>query len=114
MPHIIFLKKNKNYVKEKQLKFLFNVPYKSTFNVIEMCFHLIKNIIYKEIFNKMKNMEKRVHLLVDDTEINNNIKKIYLKELEIYKTFYINNTEKINLIYDDKKFLSKKTKKKRK
>lgn len=104
-------KQIKEYIKKNKIKFLFNVPYKSNFNAIEMCFHFFKNKIYKEIFNNINSLEKRINNLINDDEINNNMEKIYLKTLEIYKAFYINNIDKVTLMAQNKNFLSKKKKK---
>ena len=57
-------KQIKEYIKKNKIKFLFNVPYKSNFNAIEMCFHFFKNKIYKEIFNNINSLEKRINNLI--------------------------------------------------
>ena len=42
----------KSFAKLKKLKILFNCPYQSEFNAIEMAFNLIKVNMYKNIINK--------------------------------------------------------------
>jgi len=41
-----------------KMKVLFNVPYKSSFNMIEKVFRFIKNITYKTIYSKKKNLKE--------------------------------------------------------
>lgn len=105
----------KKYVKNNKLKFFFNVPYKSNFNTIELCFHLMKNQLYKEIHNKINDLAERIRILIDDKDINKNIRKIYLKTLETYREFYMTNFDKLksNDIFE-KNFLNKKRKRKKK
>ena len=107
-------KEVKKYFKEKKLKFLFNVPYKSNFNCIELCFNLIKNILYKEIYKNIKDLENRICFLLDDKELNQHINKIYVKTLKVYRQFYIQNQEIIkNMAQDEQFLLNKKMKRKR-
>lgn len=104
----------KKYAKDEKIRILFNVPYKSTFNAIELCFHLIKNKIYKEINANISKLENRINFLINDEDINKNIKKLYLKTIYNYKEFYENNIEKLRTIEKKKNFLNKKRKLKKK
>lgn len=85
----------KKFYKEKKLKILFNCPYKSKFNSIELVFNLIKNKLNKEIFKTQKDYMERIDCLINDETINNNIKKVFKKTFEKYLEFYINNIENL-------------------
>ena len=99
----------KEFAQLQKLKFLFNLPYKSQFNAIEMVFHLIKNILYKEINISFDGSCERINLLINDNDINNNVKKVYLKTIKIYNEYYIKNISKIDLLFKDiKKIKNKK------
>jgi len=78
----------KEFAKKEQLKFLFNVPYKSDFNGIELIFHLIKNNIYKEIQKNMKEMTKKIIFYIDDENTNKNVIKAYLQIYEKFIEFF--------------------------
>lgn len=88
-------KEIRKFYKEKRLKILFNCPYKSEFNSIELVFNLIKSKLNKEIFKTQKEYITRIEFLINDKAINNNIKKIYKKTFEKYLEFYINNMENL-------------------
>lgn len=107
-------KEIRKFAKKEKLKILFNVPYKSNFNAIELCFHLIKNRLYKEINTNIDLLANKISFLINDDEINKNIKKLYLKTLINYKDFYENNKEKIKNLRENNKFLQKKRKIKKK
>lgn len=59
----------KKFLKDEKLKFLFNVPYRSNFNCIELSFNLIKNKLYKERYKNKKLLEDRLCFLLDSNEI---------------------------------------------
>ena len=88
-------KKTKIYYKEAKLKILFNCPYKSDFNAIELVFNLIKNNLRKEIHKNQKDYAEKIVKLINDEIINDNVKKVYKKTLENYLSFYLDNISKI-------------------
>ena len=104
----------KQFLKDQKLKFLFTVPYKSNFNCIELCFNLIKNKLYKEIYKNIKLLEERICFLLDNDEISQNINKIYVKTLKVYKEFYLKNKETIKKLENDKQFFLNKKRIRRK
>ena len=85
----------KVFAESKKLKFLFNCPYKSEFNAIEMVFNLIKTNLYKEIFIKQNQLTKRIEFYLNDPDTNKKIMKIYEKTLEKYLEFYTKNIDKL-------------------
>ena len=76
-----------------------------------MVFHLIKNILYKEINISFDGLCERINLLINDNDINNNVKKVYLKTIKIYNEYYIKNISKIDLLFKDIKKIKRKRKK---
>ena len=106
----------KEFSKKNQIKILFNIPYKSEFNAIEIAFHLIKNNLYKEIPTNQKELIKRILYYIDDKSINDYIPKVYIKTLETYVKFYEENLHKINFssLTKKKKKRNKKKKKSKK
>ena len=92
------------------MKFLFNVPYKSEFNGIELVFNLIKSHLYNEIHKNLKELTDKIVLYIDDKDINNNIIKVYKKTFEEYVKFFEANLNVINSL----KFENNKNKAKRK
>ena len=74
----------KEFAKKNQLKFLFNVPYKSEFNGIEIIFY------------------------IEDENINKDAKKVYKKTYEECIRFYEKYLGKINAISLNKKKPKKK------
>jgi transposase len=97
-------KKVKLLIKKKGLKLLFNIPYKSEFNAIEIAFHLIKNNLYNEIISNQSKFIKRINYYINSELINKNISKAYLKTFESYIKFFEENLPKINQL----SFMSKK------
>ena len=51
-----------NYLKDKNIKIITNVPYCSFFNSIELLFRAFKNIIYKECFSTIKELKKKYEI----------------------------------------------------
>ena len=100
----------KKYAEKEKLKFLFNVPYKSEFNGIELVFNLIKSHLYNEIHKNLKELTDKIVLYIDDKDINNNIIKVYKKTFEEYVKFFEANLNVINSL----KFENNKNKAKRK
>ena len=100
----------KHFVNDNELKFLFGVPYKSTFNAIELAFNLIKNNIYDSQFKNMKELKNKIEEIINDDIINEDIKKIYKITLEEYLKYLTENEDK----YDFNTFKAKLTQRKRK
>ena len=76
---------------------MFNVSFHSEFNAIEIAFNLIKDNFYNEVHNNLKEIENILVYLLNDSNMNNNIPKIYQKTLEGYLNFYNDNIGKVNI-----------------
>jgi transposase len=101
-------KEIKEFAKLNKLKFLFNCPYRSEFNAIEIVFNLIKSNVHKEIYKKQKEFKERIDFFINDPDVNNSIKKVYKKTIENYIDFYETNAGKIKEITFEKKKRKKK------
>ena len=76
---------------ENDLKILFNVPYKSNWNMIELVFRLIKNITYKKIYANINLLEKDISDIIKSGKIEISLKGLYKETLVNYYNFINNN-----------------------
>jgi len=104
--------KIKKFVKEKQLKFLFNIPYNSKFNCIEYAFHLMKIEINNSMIRTISDLKNKIIYLIDDEKINSNMRKIYGYTLEKYLHFYSEEGANFDVESIAKEFLKRKRKRK--
>lgn len=74
----------KKFALENKLKILTNIPYYSVFNAIEYVFLNIKSNLYKILIRNRKELKEKVESIINDQNIKNTIKKIYLSELRLY------------------------------
>ena len=74
-----------------KLKILFGVPYFSKLNMIELCFRGIKNILYKNIFKSIDEVEEKVKLIINDKDFISSYKYFYKETLNNYLDFINNN-----------------------
>ena len=103
-----------NFLKDKNIKIITNVPYCSFFNSIELLFRAFKNIIYKECFTTIKELKKKVRNLITDKNMKNIIKKNLCETLNEYIKYFQKNIEKLNIDEIKKNFISKKRRRKKK
>ena len=96
------------FVKEKKLKFLFSIPYKSQYNCIEYAFHLMKIEIYNTMIRTKNDLKNKIILVIEDEKMNTNMSKIYAFTLEKYLNFYSEESSKYDLENIAKKFINKK------
>ena len=78
------------------IKVLFNVPYKSSFNMIEKVFRYIKNITYKHIYATKKLFLEDLNNIIKSDKLKSSLPKLYRETMLIYKEFLISNLN-INL-----------------
>jgi len=78
------------------LKILFNVPYNSPFNMIELVFRQIKNTTYKKIYFSKNNLKKDIIEILDNEISSNTMQKLFKETLNKYKKF-INDFISYNL-----------------
>ena len=104
--------KIKKFVRENQLKFLFNIPYKSQYNCIEYAFHLMKIEINNTMIRTKKDLKNKIVSVIEDKKINSSMSKIYGYTLEKYLNFYEDKSSNFELESIAKGFLKKKRKRK--
>jgi len=84
---------------ENKLKILFNIPYKSSWNMIELVFRLIKNITYKNIYQNINGVEKDIIDIIKSGKIEKSLNLLYKETLLNYFNFInLNKGLDLNLI----------------
>ena len=81
---------------KKGLKILFNVPYNSPWNMIELVFRFMKNITYKQLYPNISSLEKDILNIIKSGKIEESLPALYKETLVKYYNFIINN-KNINL-----------------
>ena len=77
-------KKVFSYCEEKKINLLFNVPYQSTFNCIELCFRAIKKIIYSKLFIDIEEVTKKIDDIINSEHFNDTLLFNYQETLQEY------------------------------
>ena len=98
--------KTKNMIKlykNKGLKILTNIPYKSEFNAIEYCFGNFKNEYYKFCFANKKEQKDKIEELLSFQNLKNCIEGCYLQAYIKYAKYIDINTykEEIENLYEE-------------
>lgn len=78
------------------LKILFNAPYQSQWNMIELVFRFLKNKIYKKLYNNNKELEKDIIEIIESGKIEVSLPLLYNETLYHY-LFFINKYYNFNL-----------------
>lgn len=80
-----------DFFKTNKIKGLTICPYKSEFNMIELVFRFIKNIIYKNIYNNIKDLEIEVTQILNSQNLKNSLINLYRETLMQYLIFIQNH-----------------------
>lgn len=83
------------YQKEK-LKILFNVPYLSPFNMVELCFRQMKRETYTHLYSSIEELKNDISSILSSDKLRTELKYLYRETLEKYLIF-INNYKDFNL-----------------
>lgn len=75
------------YYKEKKLNIIFNSPYQSNFNSIELFFRLIKKKIYNKLYKSVDEVVNEMKNIINDKGINSSLKQNFRETLEEYLKF---------------------------
>lgn len=75
-------------VKNKKIKILYNVPYESPFNCIELSFRHLKNITYKQIFPTIKNVIEIIERILCEKKFEETLYKNYIEAIKKYVYYY--------------------------
>ena len=81
------------YYFDNKINIVFNTPYASYFNSIELSFKYIKTKLYSKLYKNIDEVSLEVEKILNEKEFKENILKNYKKILEEYKTFYLDNEE---------------------
>ena len=73
-----------NYYKHNSIKIVCNVPYESSFNMVELSFRFIKNNIYKKIYNGIEEITADVTSMLESEKLKNSLLLQYKETLEQY------------------------------
>lgn len=83
--------KSKNAIKyfyENKINIIFNIPYLSRFNSIELGFRAVKNIIYKQVYENMENLKKDIYNILDSEKFQKTIRYNFKETIGEYKKYY--------------------------
>ena len=61
------------FLKEKKICTVFNAPYKSTFNAVELAFRGIKKMTYSNLYNSIEEAEKDIMNYLGNERFNNTL-----------------------------------------
>jgi len=79
------------FYSEKKMKVVFNVPYLSKFNMIEICFRALKNKIYKNLHKNINDIKKEIKEYIEGEYLRGLLGKLYKETLNKYLNFIDNN-----------------------
>ena len=79
----------KEFYMKNRINIIFNSPYMSNFNSIELFFRLIKRIIYQRLYTSTKELIESIINIIDDDKINESLKQNFRETLEEYYKFSI-------------------------
>jgi len=97
-----------NFFKMSKIKGLTICPYRSEFNMIELVFRFIKNIIYKNIYSSINRLENEINNILDSINLKNSLINLFRETLQQYLIFIQNNNFlDLNKIMNSNKNLSK-------
>ena len=85
-----------SFCEEKKINLVFNVPYQSIFNGIELCFRSMKKIIYSNIYNSVEEIKEKLLGFINEEKFKNSLLYNYKETLTEY-LFYAENHKYDNL-----------------
>ena len=81
---------------ESKINVLFNAPYNSIFNAVELCFKAIKKKTYNNLFNSLDEINIFIKNYLDGSEINHTLLENYKETLNQYIA-YSERNKNLNL-----------------
>lgn len=85
-----------NFFVENKINIVFNCPYMSQFNCVELYFRYIKRQLYSNLFSSLDEVENYVKKLLDDKNNRNTLIKNYISTMKTYVLYFYKN-KNINL-----------------
>jgi transposase len=76
-----------NFYKENNINILFNSPYCSEFNCVELVFRAVKKKIYSKLFKNINEIEEEIKNIFEDKTFCNTLRANFKETLEKYKLF---------------------------
>ena len=80
-----------NFFKDNNINIVYNCPYCSYFNCIELIFRYIKRNLYLKVYESLETAENDVKNLLDSNNIKNTLIKNYKEVLNTYLAYSLNN-----------------------
>ncbi len=83
--------KSKNAIKyfcENKINIIYNVPYLSKFNSIELAFRGLKNILYKNVYENMESLKNDIYNILDSEKFKNSIRYNFKETISQYQKYY--------------------------
>ena len=92
----------KKFYEEEKMNIIFNSPYHSNFNCIELLFRIVKKKLYEKLYKSTEDAINEIHMIMNDKNINKILIQNFRETLENYFRFSISNknTNLNNLKYD--------------
>ena len=78
-----------NFYFENGLKILFNVPYISYFNMVELCFRAIKKEIYELLFSSIYEVEEKIEEILESEKLKKQIPLLFKETLREYIKYIV-------------------------
>ena len=75
------------FYKNKKLKILFNAPYMSPFNMVELCFRQIKRETYKHLYSSVKELKENIIKIINEESFRKQLKSLFKETLNKYLKF---------------------------
>ena len=82
-----------NFFKNNKLKGLTICPYRSSFNMIELTFRYVKNIIYKNVYSNLNDLQEDVIKILESKKLKMTLINLYKETLQKYKIFIDKNID---------------------
>ena len=76
---------------EKNLKVVYNVPYLSYFNMVELCFRYLKKVIYNDIYSSIEEVESKLKNILNSDDFKNQLPLLFKETLRQYILFIEEN-----------------------
>ena len=76
---------------ERKAKIIFNTPYRSNFNMVELCFRDIKRETYTHLYNDMEQLIKDIDKILNSEKFKKKLKNFYKSTLEQYLKYIVDN-----------------------
>ena len=80
------------YCVEKKINLVFNVPYQSVFNAIELCFRTIKKVIYSNLYDSIDDLKDKLNNLIEEESFTKSL--LYNYKETLYEYIYYSENHK--------------------